>query len=288
MDTQNHITVGIVGLGLIGGSMARSFAATGHTVLATDTDTATLSRAMADGVVKEELRTDIVSRCDLVLLAVYPAAAIAALQLYAPYIAKDAIALDLCGTKREVCRACFAIAAKHGITFVGGHPMAGTQFSGYANSRAGLFEGAPMVLVLPERQNEDLRMRVEALLAPIGFRSFAVTTAEAHDRVIAFTSQLAHVVSNAYVKSPQAQVHHGFSAGSYRDLTRVAWLNEKMWCELFLENRDFLAEEIEHLIAALGQYKSALASNDPQTLERLLREGRLAKEAADQNGDEIL
>ena len=141
-----------------------------------------------------------------------------------------------------------------------------------------------MVLV-PTPAGKDTVARAKELLAPVCFGSFAVTTAEAHDRVIAFTSQLAHVVSNAYVKSPQAQVHHGFSAGSYKDLTRVAWLNEKMWCELFLENRDFLAMEIGNIIDALAAYKTALEENDAALLEELLREGRIAKEQADKDGE---
>ena len=140
-----------------------------------------------------------------------------------------------------------------------------------------------MVLVLPEGDTAKLEKCVKSLLSPVGFGSFAVTTADAHDRVIAFTSQLAHVVSNAYVKSPQAQCHHGFSAGSYRDLTRVAWLNEKMWCELFLENRDFLAEEIDNIINALTAYREALDSADAPRLTALLREGRIAKENADKD-----
>lgn len=287
MTAHTNFTVGIVGLGLIGGSMARSFAAEGHRVFATDTLPSTLSKAIADGVVSAELTEQTVPLCDLLLLAVYPAAAIEGLRRFAPYMQKGAMAIDLCGTKRDVCRACFEISDKGHFTFIGGHPMAGTQFSGYENSRAGLFEGAPMVLVLPDGENENASVRAETLLAPIHFGSFAVTTAEAHDRVIAFTSQLAHVVSNAYVKSPMAQIHHGFSAGSYRDLTRVAWLNEKMWCELFLENRDFLAEEIAHIMTALCAYKEALDKNDAKALEALLREGRLAKEAADKNGDDI-
>lgn len=282
------LTVGIVGLGLIGGSMARTYAAAGHTVLAADTNVATLAKAMGDGVVSGELDRDTARSCDLILLAVYPKAAIEKLEELADAISGDTLVMDLCGTKRDVCAACFAIAARHSFSFVGGHPMAGTQFSGYDNSRAGLFGGAPMVIVLPDESDTVLFEKAKRLLAPIEFGTYAATTAEAHDRVIAFTSQLAHVVSNAYVKSPRAQMHHGFSAGSYRDLTRVAWLNEHMWCELFLENRDFLAEEIDHIINALGAYKTALLDNDAKTLTALLREGRIAKENADKDGDDTL
>ena len=282
---KQRFTVGIVGLGLIGGSMARAFAASGHRVLAMEKSEETLARAMSDGVVSAVLDQKNVGECDLLLLAVYPAVAIAVLESLAEAIPPSTVVMDLCGTKRRVCHACEAIAARHGFPFVGGHPMAGTQFSGYENSRANLFCGAPMVLVFSS-EDPELRARVRALLAPVGFGSYAETSAEAHDRVIAFTSQLAHVVSNAYVKSPQAQVHHGFSAGSYRDLTRVAWLNEHMWCELFLENRDFLAEEIEHIIKALGEYRAALLSGDGDTLTALLRKGRIAKENADKDGEE--
>ena len=281
---SENLTVGIVGLGLIGGSMARTYTAKGHTVLAFDTSSATLKKATDDGVVSGVLNRDTAPQCDLILLAVYPKAAIAKLGELADVIPSTTVVMDLCGTKRDVCHACFRIAATHGFPFVGGHPMAGTQFSGYENSREGLFRGAPMVIVLPEKNKELLRERVKALLYPIEFGTFAETDAVAHDRVIAFTSQLAHVVSNAYVKSPQAQVHHGFSAGSYRDLTRVAWLNEHMWCALFLENRDFLAEEIDNIINALGAYKKALDDNDATTLTALLREGRIAKENADLDG----
>ena len=285
---EKRLTVGIVGLGLIGGSMARTYAAAGHTVLAADKDGKTLQRAIADTVVSGELNRETAPRCDLILLAVYPKAVILKLEELADVIPKDTLVMDLCGTKRDVCTACFAIAARHGFSFVGGHPMAGTQFSGYENSRVGLFKGAPMVIVLPDKDDKALLEKAKKLLAPIEFGTYADTTAEAHDRVIAFTSQLAHVVSNAYVKSPRAQIHHGFSAGSYRDLTRVAWLNEHMWCELFLENRDFLAEEIDHIIKALGAYKTALLDNDAKTLTALLREGRIAKEKADKDGDDTL
>ena len=284
--TEQQFTIGIVGLGLIGGSMARTYAAAGHRVLAAEVDQRVLQKAVDDGVVVGELNRSTVQACDLLLLAVYPKAAIERLQEFSDVIQKNTVVIDLCGTKRDVCAACFAIAEQYGFCFVGGHPMAGTQFSGYESSRQGLFQGAPMVLVLPEQDKANARARVRTLLSPIGFGSYAETTAEAHDRVIAFTSQLAHVVSNAYVKSPQAQVHHGFSAGSYRDLTRVAWLNEHMWCELFLENRDFLAEEIDGIIKALEAYRQALLENDASTLTALLREGRLAKENADKDGDE--
>ena len=159
--------------------------------------------------------------------------------------------------------------------------MAGTQYSGIKHAKATLFKNAPMVLVPPVYDDMAFLDRITKLLAPAGFGKFSVTTAEKHDKMIAFTSQLAHVVSNAYIKSPTAREHRGFSAGSYKDLTRVAWLNENMWTELFLENREPLLFEIDCLVNSLKEYRDALANEDGVTLRRLLRDGRVAKEEID-------
>ena len=199
----------------------------------------------------------------------------------AALFSKNALVIDLCGTKKQVCDAGFSLAAEHGFTFIGGHPMAGTHFSGYKYSKSTMFRGAPMVLVPPTFGDIELFERIKAMLAPAGFGKFSFTTAAEHDKMIAFTSQLAHVVSNAYVKSPTAQNHKGFSAGSYKDMTRVAWLNEYMWSELFLENRDPLLFEIDSIIASLSEYRDSIAANDKERLTALLRDGRIAKEQVD-------
>ena len=159
--------------------------------------------------------------------------------------------------------------------------MAGTQYSGIKHARASLFRNAPMVLVPPVYDDIAFLDGIKQLLAPAGFGKFSITTADEHDRMIAFTSQLAHVVSNAYVKTPTAQNHKGFSAGSYKDLTRVAWLNENMWTELFLENKEPLLYELDHIIASLSEYKIAIENDDADTLRQLLKDGRLAKEKVD-------
>ena len=180
-----------------------------------------------------------------------------------------------------VCAACFPIAERYGFTYIGGHPMAGTQYSGYKYAKATLYKGQPMVLVPPVFDDIAMLSKAEELLAPALFGRFSVTTAEKHDEMIAFTSQLAHVVSNAYIKSPAAGLHTGFSAGSYRDMTRVAWLNPGMWAELFLENRDFLGRELDTIIKALGEYRKAMEEGDRETLISLLDEGRRRKEEVD-------
>lgn len=275
------MTVGIVGLGLIGGSFAKAYHAAGERVLAQDIDRDVLSFAVISSAVDEELTDETMAECDLILLAVCPAAAVEWLQKNAPKIASHTIVIDCCGTKRTVCAACFPIAAQYGITYLGGHPMAGTQFSGFKYAKADLYHGAPMVLVPPRFDDIELLGRVKDLLTPAGFGSYSVTTAEQHDEMIAFTSQLAHVASNTYIKSPTAKKHKGFSAGSYKDMTRVAWLAPRMWAELFLENRDFLLKEIDCYIEHLSQYKAAMEQNDEEELIRLLDEGKKRKEEVD-------
>lgn len=275
------MTVGILGLGLIGGSLARAYKLAGHTVYAKNLEADMLAFAMLAGAVDGELDEKTVPQCDLVLLAIYPDGSAAWLEENAKWIRRDALVIDCCGTKREICRRCFPVAEKYGFTFVGGHPMAGSQFSGFKYSRATLFQGAPMVLVPPVYDDMALLQRVKVALEPCGFGSFSVTTAQAHDRMIAFTSQMPHILSNAFIKSPTALEHKGFSAGSYRDLTRVAWLNPGMWTELFLENRDNLLFELDQYIESLTEYRQALQERDGQRLYRLLDDGKRRKEEVD-------
>ncbi len=275
------MTVGILGLGLIGGSLARAYALAGHTVYAADKDERILSFAQLAGAVDGPLTPENTGKCELILLAIYPAGSAAWLEKNAPFISKNALVMDCCGVKQRICESCFPLAAAYGFTFMGGHPMAGTQFSGFKHSRADLFAGAPMVLVPHRFDDMDLLDRAKNALAPCGFGSFSVTTAAEHDRMIAFTSQMPHIVSNAFIKSPTAASHRGFSAGSYKDLTRVAWLNPQMWAELFLENREFVLNELDVLLSSLTAYRDAVASEDRDTLIALLDEGKRRKEAVD-------
>lgn len=275
------MTVGICGLGLIGGSMAKAYKEAGHTVLGFDVHEPTLGYAALAGITNGVLNEETIPSCDLIFIALYPQKAVEYLQAIAPMVARHTVVMDLCGTKQTICACGFALAKQYGFTFVGGHPMAGTQYSGIKYAKATLFKNAPMVLVPPTYDDIAFLTQIKALLAPAGFGKFSVTTAEAHDEMIAFTSQLAHVVSNAYVKSPSARGHKGFSAGSYKDMTRVAWLNEQMWTELFLENRDPLLFELDTIIQSLSEYRQAIAEGDSDTLRSLLKDGRIAKEQID-------
>ena len=273
--------VGIVGLGLIGGSFAWAYHNEGHQVLAFNRTRSVLDFAMLSGAVDGELTKENVSDCDLVLVTLYPEAAIAYIDEMGPCFGPKPLVIDCCGTKRVVCAACFPIAQRDGFTYLGGHPMAGNHNSGFKYARSDLYRGAPMVIVPPRFDDIELLSRVKALLSPAGFGSISVTTAEKHDQMIAFTSQMAHVVSNAYIKSPTARVHKGFSAGSYKDMTRVAWLNPPMWAELFMENKDCLLSELDIFIANLQRYRKAMEENDLPELVRLLDEGRRLKEEVD-------
>ena len=189
--------------------------------------------------------------------------------------------IDCCGTKRTVCDAVFPLSKAYGFTYLGGHPMAGNHNSGFKYARANLYKGAPMVIVPADFDDILLLDRVKTLLAPAAFGRISVTTAENHDTMIAFTSQMPHLVSNAYIKSPTALHHKGFSAGSYKDLTRVAWLSPTMWAELFLENKDCLLGELDFFIDSLHQYRDAVANEDLATLTQLLDDGRRRKEEVD-------
>ena len=275
------MNVGILGLGLIGGSLARAYALEGHTVYAIQRNETMLSFAMLAGAVHGKLNEETIPKCDLILLAIYPDGSASWLEKNAHLISKDALVLDCCGVKQEICSRCFPIAKEYGFTFVGGHPMAGSQFSGFKYSRADLFSGAPMVLVPPVFDDIALLQRVKDALKPCNFGFFSVTTAQEHDKMIAFTSQMPHILSNAFIKSPTALKHKGFSAGSYKDLTRVAWLNPQMWAELFLENRDNVLFELDYYIESLKQYQQAIRDNDMDALVRLLDEGKKRKEEVD-------
>lgn len=283
---QNDPTVGIVGLGLIGGSFAKAYHAAGWRVLAFDIDPDTMAVATIDETIQGVLDETSIGACDLILLALYPGGCISWLEANASQVRPDCLVVDTAGVKREVCAGCMPIAAAHGFTFVGGHPMAGTQYSGYKYTRENLFHNAPMVICPPRVDDMALFERIKELLAPAGFGSICVSTPEEHDRRIAFTSQLAHVVSNAFIKSPTAQGHKGFSAGSYKDLTRVARLNENMWTELFFDDADNLLFELDTIIASLNEYRDALAARDGDTMRRLLADGRRAKEEAERRSQQ--
>ncbi|NDO38816.1 prephenate dehydrogenase [Anaerotruncus colihominis] len=275
--------VGVAGLGLIGGSMARALKTyTECTVCGCDTDPAATNAALEQGAADRCAEdASVFSDSDVVFVALYPQQAIDFVQKNVTYFKPGCIIADLCGVKRRTVHALSGFCAAHGLVFIGGHPMAGKETWGFSGSDADLFRGASMILTPDAHTPADARLCLECLFHAVGFARVTITTPEAHDSMIAFTSQLAHVVSSAYIKSPRAQMHSGFSAGSYKDLTRVAKLNPRMWTELFLDNADDLCCEIDTIISHLQEFKTAVAAHDGETLYRLLDEGRAIKEALD-------
>ena len=272
---------GIVGLGLIGGSFAKAYTAAGHSVYAFDTNEQVLSYALLSGAAEGRLTDDVIPKCDIILVCTYPAAAINYIEQKGALFGSRPVVIDSCGIKREVVERGMQIAREHGFTYCGGHPMAGTQYSGFKYSRDNLFKGAPMVIVPPRRDDIALLNKIKTLLSPAGFGRISVTDAQTHDEVIAYTSKLAHVVSSAYIKSPVVRAHRGLSAGSYKDMTRVARLSPDMWTELCMANRDNLIKEIDILMHNLEDYKAALANGDSDMLKQLFDEGRRIKEEVD-------
>ena len=277
------ITIGIVGLGLIGASMAKSAKKQNPDVkvYGFDIDKSVTEYALLSNIIEKELAKDNISECDAVFVCLYPEACVQYIKDNAAYFKKGGLVIDCAGVKRSVCAPCFEIAQNEGFHFVGGHPMAGTQFSGIKNSKDTMFYNACFVLVPKHYEDVMVISAAREMVLAVGFSRVSVMTADRHDELIAYTSQLAHVVSNAYVKSPCAISHKGISAGSYKDLTRVAYLNENMWTELFIDNKDNLLREVEGIINSLTEYADALRNSDAEKLKALLLEGKKAKEAAD-------
>ena len=269
----------IVGLGLIGGSLAKAIKKNTHeSCFGIDIDRGTIAGALAQEAIDGEMTIDDLAGCDVVIVGLHPEATIKFITENAGKFKKGSIVLDTCGVKGEIVRAVEGVCIENGVNFLGCHPMAGREFSGFAYSVDNLFEKASFIMTPTDRTPMRVVQNISRLAYNIGFAKVVVSNVEEHDSVIAFTSQLAHVVSSSYVKSPSLLKQAGFSAGSFKDLTRVAKLNEDMWTELFLMNRGPLVDEIEHIIARLTEYRDAIANNDAQRLHDLLKEGRELKE----------
>ncbi len=269
----------IVGIGLIGGSLAKAIKKnTQHSVYAIDTDPETITAAIAQEVIDGTAEVGELSRFDMVILGLYPDTTVRFCLDNIEHFKKGGIVIDTCGIKTAVVEQVEKPLADAGVRFVGCHPMAGREFSGFAYSIDNLFENASFIMTPTDNTAMSAVREVSQFAYDIGFAKCVMSSPEEHDRVIAFTSQLAHIVSSAYVKSPSLMDQAGFSAGSFRDLTRVAKLNEDMWTTLFMLNRGPLIDEISHIIEHLEEYRSALESRDSDRLKQLLREGRILKE----------
>ncbi len=272
-------TIGVVGLGLIGGSLARAIKARGGCrVLGADIQESVRLRAKLVGAVDGVLEDGELDKVDMLILSLYPQGTIQWMKEHVSHLRPGTLVVDCCGVKRVVCEALGALCKDRGLVFLGGHPMAGIERSGFEASMGNLFNQASMILVPQGALPIETLERVKSFFLELGFGSVKFTTAEEHDRIIAYTSQLPHVLASSYVQSPTALQHSGFSAGSFRDMSRVATMQEVLWSELFLANRDDLLKELDHVIGNLQAYRTALADGDEAALQKLIRTGRETKE----------
>ena len=273
--------VGIVGLGLMGASFGRVLVKNGYEVYGADKSDAVMQKALLAGAYTEPLDEKNAAEVDLLVVAIFPRAFEEAVRRYLPFLKKGAVVSDFCGNKRIVAQAMKKLSAERGdVVFVGGHPMAGREYSGVEHSSVRLFDGASMILV-PVTEDLFALSELKKFYLSLGFGEVVVTTPEQHDKMISYTSQLCHVVSNAFIKSKSAKTHGGYSAGSYRDLTRVARLNPDMWAELMMDNRDYLKGELDGLIRSLQAYSDALGKGEEENLRALLAEGDRIKREID-------
>lgn len=267
----------VVGLGLIGGSLCKAIKKhTNHTVYGIDINKETLEMALSQNAI--DAVTDDLSLADITIVSLYPITTIDYIKENASKFKKGSIVIDTCGIKKAIVDAVTPVLAENDVTFIGVHPMAGREFSGFEYSLDNLFDDASFIITPDKSVSQTKINLIEDFAYSIHFKKVVTATPEEHDQIIAFTSQLAHVVSNAYIKSPTHQKQLGFSAGSFQDLTRVAKLNETMWTPLFLLNKDPLCFEIDYIIARLSEYRDAMQNNDAKRLKALLRDGRILKE----------
>ena len=270
-------SIGVIGLGLIGGSMARAAAKrAGCTVYGYDSNDEVVGEAIAQGVLAGKLE-DHYEDIDLLIVALYPLDVVDIISQTASKLSKGCIVIDCTGVKKIICTKLSGKLANN-IRFIGGHPMAGKEVAGYTNSCDDMFEGASMILCRDEHTDEEALKAACGFFPKLGFTQVKITTWEEHDSVIAYTSQLAHVISSSYIKSPTLEKRYGFSAGSFKDMTRVAKLNEEMWADLFLANSQALLFEINEITGHINEYSRAIGEGDRDALVRLLREGRIKKE----------
>lgn len=274
--------IGVAGLGLIGGSLAKAFRSAGLYVAGFDSDKNTAAAALEQGAVDcSDTSPKVLFDCDYIFAALYPDGIIDFVQSNSGSFKKGSVVVDCCGIKSHVCESIYSENLNEDFIFIGGHPMAGTEQNGFGASFAGLFSGASFILAPRPGENRDVIDSLSTLIKKAGFGRVIVTSPKHHDRMIAFTSQLPHVLACAYVMSPSCPDHDGYSAGSYRDISRVAHINPSLWTQLFIDNKDELCEEIDIMINNMKKLRDAAANNDKDTLNKLLSCARKIKDSVD-------
>lgn len=281
------MTITVIGLGLIGGSLCKAIKVkTENTCYGVNRNPAVLDAALKDGAIDRGFALgERLPVSDVYVVCFHPRMTINYIAQRAGEFSPGSLVIDVCGVKSAVVQEAERALLPQGVRFLGTHPMAGREFSGYDYSLPTLYDGASIVLT-PTAQSrpEDVEL-IKGLAAELGFGRIVATAPEEHDRIIAFTSQMAHVVANAYVKTPMLERHGGFTGGSFQDMTRVARLNADMWTELFLMNRGPLLDEVDNIIRHLTEYRDALADGDGKRLRSLLQDGSDRKIRSLEPGD---
>ena len=273
------LKIGIAGLGLIGGSLAKAFKGAGFYVTGFDTDKSAVSAALSSNAVDEgDSEPSVLFECDFIFVALYPAGIIRFVKENAPCFKSGSVVVDCCGIKGNVCDELYRAQPYPNFTFIGGHPMAGTESSGFSASYGDLFRGASFILTPRNGEDGHVTQKLRELLLKVGFGKVVMTAPHHHDRMIAFTSQLPHVLACAYVMSPSCPQHDGYSAGSFRDISRIAHINPELWSELLIDNKDELCDEIDIMIENMQLIRDAAKSGDNNALKALLQKAREIKD----------
>lgn len=271
--------IAVVGMGIIGGSFCKALKKyTNHYVIGINRTKSTLEKAYADKSIDEIGDEKSLKKADVIILALYPEAAVEYIEKNGSFINKNAVVTDSAGIKSEICPKLVKLSEKFGFTFVGSHPMAGKETNGYESSDSDLYAGASYIIVPCNADEKSVKL-LSDLALEMKFGMIKISTPEEHDRMIAFTSQLPHILACAYVMSPCCPEHKGFSAGSYKDVSRVANINARLWSELFLENREPLISELEILRDNILSITDAVKANDKERIEELLEKAHKVKEA---------
>lgn len=259
--------IGIVGLGLIGGSMARTLKrCSSSPIIGFDKDNGILDKAVRQGVIDEgHINTDFADLCDVIIFATPPSVTLDLINTCT--YKKDAVVLDACGIKGYIKN------IREDVDFVGMHPMAGKEVSGYDNSDDTLFEGANLLLVKRQGTSDRACSIAEELGELMGFGLIRWTDPDTHDELIAYTSQMPHVLSSIIVSHPLYEECHAFEGGSLNDFTRIARLDAPMWTSLFYENRDNLKDQCDYYINQLKLFKAMLG--DKTAMEEYLYNARV-------------
>lgn len=268
----------ICGLGLIGASLAKTLKKnTNHTVLGWNRTESVTEKALRDGVIDKTGDIDsLMAEADITFVNFYPEAIVPFILEHKNSFKKDSVVTDSCGIKAKICRAMEK--EKLDFYFIGSHPMAGREVGGYDNSLDNLYDNASFIVTPVDGTPRNKVDALVGLAESMGFARTVVTTPEHHDEMIAFTSQIAHVLACSYVLSPLAPSHAGYSAGSYRDVSRVARINADMWADLFIDNKEALVREIDDLVSNLMQFKYNIVNEDSPALKDLMNRANKIKE----------